>query len=683
MTDQLSPLAVQNAPLLRALKESTADSPATLAEMAGIVPNNLHRKLESLENEGLIVRDPDGPKHVAALTDAAERALGAIAFYEGTVAVPGDAGAGLVDGDVSYIPFGLIDPWDGNPRTQFSDVSVEEMAQSIADKGIVQPLVVRRKGDRFEVIVGERRRRGATLAVKIGLLEPGFLIPARLRDYTEDEALEVAGVENLQREDLHWMDEAKFYLTLMNRGKSAEQIERLVGGRRRKRSIQDYAKCARELTAEDIARTYLPDGDANQLTYVRARDMTGEKKEKPALDLPPRLALALMELVEAACAAADAPIHEGAVLQVDLARAPNGGPLIALSQDKRLIDFTFRGAVTVARVKVTEAVWKWLGQVGYLAASDAGLLNARAAVVGEMQAARWAPGQYHTPELNQPEVVTPPAQVPSPPPVAPPTDDEDDDGDDTPPPTVHQAEAAVVGSGAPSAEPVSGLADGETRGIDGQAKSVPPMLQIVLVELAHAIAANPARSPMGGWGVEIRADYYKDQRGAQLIQEFKFMAFVPAGMKTLAVMPKAALDWLAQTWDVITDADGLPVITDAELASAQAALGIPAKDARYSTFWLNPVAEEKPPAEAAAPAAPEPPPAAAGQPAKPDAFGQQLREVAAEHRALNRARHALNEAAKAVATARSRKLTGQEAGALQTLIDQALEIIRAATSAED
>ncbi len=97
-------------------------------------------------------------------------------------------------------------PWQ--PRKMFPDEGIEELAQSIREKGVLQPLVVRKKGEEYQIIVGERRWRAAQRA---GLKK----VPILLKEATDQEVIEMALVENLQREDLNPLEEAVAYQRLI------------------------------------------------------------------------------------------------------------------------------------------------------------------------------------------------------------------------------------------------------------------------------------------------------------------------------------------------------------------------------------------------------------------------------------------------------------------------------------
>jgi ParB family chromosome partitioning protein len=112
-------------------------------------------------------------------------------------------------------------PWQ--PRVDFDEEKLREMAESIREHGVVEPLVVRQRNGQFELIAGERRLRAARLA---GLQT----VPVAVRDMSDREALEVTLIENLQREDLSALEEAAAYVRLMEEfGVTQEDVARRVG----------------------------------------------------------------------------------------------------------------------------------------------------------------------------------------------------------------------------------------------------------------------------------------------------------------------------------------------------------------------------------------------------------------------------------------------------------------------
>lgn len=110
-----------------------------------------------------------------------------------------------------------IEPHPNQPRQIFNKEPLDELAQSIREKGVLQPLIVRKRGlDSFEIIAGERRWRAAQLA---GLKE----VPAILKDTTDQEVLELALIENIQREDLNVIEEAEAYDFLLKKHNLTQQ----------------------------------------------------------------------------------------------------------------------------------------------------------------------------------------------------------------------------------------------------------------------------------------------------------------------------------------------------------------------------------------------------------------------------------------------------------------------------
>lgn len=125
---------------------------------------------------------------------------------------------------VSMVPLDQILPNRYQPRTTFFEAELVELAQSIKEHGVLQPIVVRRKGDgMYELIAGERRFRAAKIA---GLPT----IPVLVRNSNDEKALAIALVENIQRENLNPMEEAKAYSRLMGEfGLTQDLVSRSVG----------------------------------------------------------------------------------------------------------------------------------------------------------------------------------------------------------------------------------------------------------------------------------------------------------------------------------------------------------------------------------------------------------------------------------------------------------------------
>jgi ParB family chromosome partitioning protein len=125
--------------------------------------------------------------------------------------------------DSSEIAIDLIDPSPVQPRSHFDERSLKELAMSIRENGIVQPILVRPNGSRFELVAGERRWRAAQAA---GLKQ----IPAVVREIENDKVLELALIENIQREDLNAIEEARAYKRLIETvGLTQESLAQRVG----------------------------------------------------------------------------------------------------------------------------------------------------------------------------------------------------------------------------------------------------------------------------------------------------------------------------------------------------------------------------------------------------------------------------------------------------------------------
>ena len=136
--------------------------------------------------------------------------------------------SGTVSGSASGYraePIINIFPNPDQPRRNFSEKGLQELSKSIKEKGVVQPLIVRKRsnGAGFEIIAGERRWRAAQLAQLDTL-------PVIVREFSDNEVLEIAIIENIQREELNPIEEARGYQQLMERfGRTQEQVSTALG----------------------------------------------------------------------------------------------------------------------------------------------------------------------------------------------------------------------------------------------------------------------------------------------------------------------------------------------------------------------------------------------------------------------------------------------------------------------
>ncbi len=144
----------------------------------------------------------------------------------GLNALLGDETAKKNSEEFIEIDIDLIEPNAKQPRTRFGVESLEELAQSIRVNGIVQPILVRRRGSRFQLIAGERRWRASQ---KAGLQK----IPAVVREVADEKLLELALIENIQRQELNPIEEARAYKNLIEAiGLTQEMVAERVGKNR-------------------------------------------------------------------------------------------------------------------------------------------------------------------------------------------------------------------------------------------------------------------------------------------------------------------------------------------------------------------------------------------------------------------------------------------------------------------
>src|SRR6266436_7985613 len=125
--------------------------------------------------------------------------------------------------EIREIEIDLIRPGHQQPRTTFDQAKLDELAQSILTSGIIQPLLVRPRGGLYELVAGERRWRAAQLA---GLAR----IPAIIREIPDEKLLELALIENIQRQELNPIEEANAYKRLIDSlGLTQDEVARRVG----------------------------------------------------------------------------------------------------------------------------------------------------------------------------------------------------------------------------------------------------------------------------------------------------------------------------------------------------------------------------------------------------------------------------------------------------------------------
>jgi len=214
------------------------------------------------------------------------------------------------------IPVSKILPNPAQPRLSYEEDSLTELAESIREHGVLQPILVRPAGTQFELIAGERRWRASRMA---GL----DTIPAVVLEYDEETALEVSIIENLQREDVSPLEEAAMYRKMLVLGYSIRQLAAKIGKDKgyveNRLRLADAPPEVRDLVAgrrdtishayelmkvtDDKTRRKLAKRVANgELTLAKLRRLTGsgDPKEKETTDRPKRRARTAAGVVVAA-----------------------------------------------------------------------------------------------------------------------------------------------------------------------------------------------------------------------------------------------------------------------------------------------------------------------------------------------------------------------------------------------
>ncbi len=148
------------------------------------------------------------------------------------------------------VPIERIEPNPDQPRRDFTPEQLEDLSNSIREKGVIQPLIVRKKsGDRYEIVAGERRWRASQMAQLHEL-------PIIVRDYDDTEVLEIAIIENIQRADLNPVEEAMGYRQLMQKfGHTQEKVSEALG-----KSRSHIANLMRLLNLPDDVQVMLREG---------------------------------------------------------------------------------------------------------------------------------------------------------------------------------------------------------------------------------------------------------------------------------------------------------------------------------------------------------------------------------------------------------------------------------------
>lgn len=241
---------------------------------------------------------------------------------------------------IQSIEVALIQPHPEQPRRHFDEGALQELADSIAKRGVIQPIIVRPHGGGFQIVAGERRWRAAQRAQL-------HRIPAIVRDFDEAETLEIALIENIQREDLNPIEEAEAYRKLIAEfDHSQEALGRLVGKSRSHvanlmRLLDLPAPVQQQVIEQKLsmghARALIgaPDCEALART-VEAKGLSVRDTEqlvrraKKGSDAPARQRAAVPKENDADIAALEQHLADILGVKVEIAHGEGGGGLLSL-----------------------------------------------------------------------------------------------------------------------------------------------------------------------------------------------------------------------------------------------------------------------------------------------------------------------------------------------------------------
>lgn len=173
------------------------------------------------------------------------------------------------------LPLASIEPNPDQPRKNFTEDALETLMESIKTFGIVQPIVVRKNGDKYQIVAGERRYRAAS-ALQLEM------VPVIIKDYSTEEVTEIALVENLQRQDLDPIEEAFAYQRLVDTFKQTQDLIATRVGRSR----SHVANMMRLLKLPEAIRNDLSVGE---LTIGQARPLLALPNEKQQIEVAARI----------------------------------------------------------------------------------------------------------------------------------------------------------------------------------------------------------------------------------------------------------------------------------------------------------------------------------------------------------------------------------------------------------
>jgi ParB family transcriptional regulator, chromosome partitioning protein len=246
-----------------------------------------------------------------------------------------------------HLPVEVLSPNPANPRKRFTEDEIENLALSIRDKGLLQPLIVRPKGEgRYEIVAGERRWRAAQRAQVHDL-------PVLVRELDDRETLEIAIIENVQRSDLNALEEASAYKQLLDQyNYTQQQLADAVG-----KSRSHIANSLRLLTLPSDVQRMIEDG---QLTAGHARTLVASDNPHEVAEKIIKLGLSVRDAEELSRTATPKPqskhrqdkpadtraleksLAESLGLTVSITQKGDGGALTIIYKDYEQLDDVVR-----------------------------------------------------------------------------------------------------------------------------------------------------------------------------------------------------------------------------------------------------------------------------------------------------------------------------------------------------
>lgn len=398
----LTPLAVQNADLLRVLATGQFPTKTELAAHLGRDLSNLNKTLARLEDEELIAGLETTSRAKACLL-AFDVAAGKVAMPENMIVLRhGQIRAAQRQG-AKYDPL--------NPRIDWDSVEAHEdlasLRESILLRGVRQNLQVRPTADpeTFEIIDGERRWRAVRQAISEGDLPADFPLVCLVKDVDDRELMLDATDANVQRRDLSEIEEGKQFCRLRDEfGVSTKEIAERIS--KSQKYVQNRIRLT-ELPADLQARMALPKDDPNHLGYKKAlgehliekRPPSAPKEPaQPKLEISPAFGLALMELAHLAQRFPAKLSEPGFVEVVTITR----GRYLSWLNDHKIITVRRESGRTFAKILAySSGALAWLEGRGFNTDADAAIMACRAEAISDRQRLAHTMDRYETGEIDE------------------------------------------------------------------------------------------------------------------------------------------------------------------------------------------------------------------------------------------------------------------------------------------